>query len=406
MKLKNFDILIFIPVMLLLSSQTIGEHLYISHFILLILLLGAFFKALINRKLALPAVFTAWTLLFIASIIFSLWANSDFQALKYSSQILVFYCAVFFSFFRLTNYGEIRSLLHALSIGLGFNAIAGAIQTFIWIAENGFVLIAAGDWFRVKGLCGSPTDYVMQLIAGFFLSEFFSNRFVRSFVKTFYVVLLALSMSRSALLVLILTSIIYIFGLNFNRYRILSISAIISAIISAFILSDADPLILQRIMDIGDNDLNSRRFVVIDDVIQKSFSGFWVSMFGNGYGTYQFYNPIADEVFTNTHNIYLHILYSGGVIGLGSFLATFIVLFVYAMKFRIAMLRQPISSELQRFSFASLILFFSVLLIGNVETNIASVGTGWLVGMIFGIPLVIRRVSRQYYSVLKPEVAA
>jgi O-antigen ligase len=286
-------------------------------------------------------------------------------------------------------------LITALSLGLLFNAVAGLFQTINWIMINGLVLVSDGEWFRVKGLCGSPADYVMQLITGLFLTSFIDKAFYRNTLKFIYIFLLVLSMSRSAIVVILMLILLYLFNSKFKINMINVMKTIFASIILGIIvyLLDADFIIYQRIMDIGSGDLNNRRLVVIDDALSKSFSNYLTTLIGNGYGSYLFYNPYADEYFTNIHNIYIHILYSSGMFGMISFL----LLLIYIISNMIYIKEHIVRFYNRKFFYLSnnLIIFYvSVLLIGLVETNITSVSTGWLVGIIFGIPVVISRIIK------------
>ncbi len=373
------------------GSIRLFDGIYAHHLILLLLLVMSIVHLSSKGRLALPSRFSFYFLLFILSVLGSFFANADREAIRLTSQMLIFYFGVFLTYFTVDKQKDLVRLLEVINAGLAINAFAGLLQSLTWIIDYGFVLIADGKWFRVTGLCVSPADYVMQLVVGLLLTDTLVNSKFRNFLKLNYVTLLLISMSRAAMVVLAIIGLIYL--LRHMRDR----NVLISSLALCFVLSivvyatDFGYLILSRFIDVGNFDFNVKRFTVYEDVLSKIRTDSFSILIGNGYGTYSFYHPIDEALYDNTHNLYLHLLYSSGLVGLTAFTISAGYLAISSYKSWRASLELSAAVKEYSYGWPLVILHVCVWSIAFVETNIPGVGNGWLLGSVFGVSLVISR---------------
>ena len=376
--------------MFVTGNVKIGEKFYLHHVILLVLVILALLSQLLKGKLTIPERFNLCFLFFLASTSLTFFSNVEVSAFRSYSQLIIFFLGIFLTYLCITNRDDYRHWLHVIILGCATNAVVGLYQSFAWIKENGFVLIADGQWFRVKGLCVSPADYALQLIVGLILSSTIKSRAWRGGGQVTYIVLMLLSMSRSAFVTLVLLGVVTAFGMQ-SKKRIFQFSllGLVLMFMGGFYMFDDNP-VFQRFIDIGNMDMNLKRIVVFQDVKDKILSGVNVFLFGNGFGTYSFFHPIDLEVYDNPHNIFLHIFYSAGLMGFIAFLLCVAALITSCYSlWRVSDSRQ----EMKTFLGAILCLHMCVWIIGLVEQNISGVGAGWLIGAIFGAPLVLRKMA-------------
>ena len=56
-------------------------------------------------------------------------------------------------------------------------------------------------------------------------------------------------------------------------------------------------MVQERIFEISNADINIHRFLIYSDVLNKYFDSFTNILFGAGFGTYLFENPIDNQIF-------------------------------------------------------------------------------------------------------------
>ena len=380
---------IALPLMFALGQWQLVEKVYFAHVALLFLLIVGSLAHCANTAFTLPKSLIGWSLIFVLSTIFATWSALNLEALRASTQLLLFVLSVMLPSLLVLDEQSIFALLYAILAGAAFNAVAGLVQSVIWISNYGFVLIAEGEWFRVTGVAVTPTDYVMQLIIGLALSGMLTNLKLRNLARSLFIVCLLFSNSRSALIVLVFFGF-YQFSSAGLRTIFLTATLIFIALMLSSI-SDAGQLVLSRFADIFNFDFNVKRVVTFENISQRIFAETEHLLIGHGYGMYEFFHPIDLEVYNNPHNIYLYVLFSGGVLGF----VTFFGLIAYLLQ-ATRNLKQLAKNSPQLTCLARSINFLhiNVLLIGLVETNIVGIGSGWTTGMCFGCALAANRFIR------------
>jgi len=381
---------IAVPLMFVLGQWQIIDKVYFAHLALLFLLVIGGLANGASAVFTLPKLLVGWSLSFILSTIFAASSAFNLEALKASTQLLLFILSVLLPCLLVLGERSIVALLYAMLAGASLNAIAGLVQSAIWVKDYGFVLIAEGEWFRVKGTAVSPADYGQLLIVGLALSGLLTNMKFRNLTRLLFLVCLLFSNSRSALIVLVIYGF---YQLGIPRLRSVVVTTIlIFVIVLVSSMSDAGQLVISRFEDIFNYDFNIKRVITFENVLHRIFAEPEHLLVGHGYGQYVFFHPIDLEDYDNPHNIYLHVLFSGGVLGFVTFFGLIAYLWHAIQNLKRHTNKSP---HMARFSRDIEFLFLSVLFIGLVETNIAGIGSGWTAGMCFGCVVASNRVIRR-----------
>lgn len=387
---------------LALIAMTIGHSIrvfdsfYLSHVLLISLFIYCLFKAVTlpsNRKH--PKWFLALIYVQTMLILISLYMGNEINNVKQVAQLLLLFVGFFvgYSLCRIRA-GNLELVLETLLLAFLLNAAIGLFQSVSWIVEHGFIFVSGNEWFRVKGINMSPSDYVSHLFMGFFLLMALPKIKYRKYYILIFLALLAISMSRSAIIILIYISALFFWRLSMaKKVAVSSVVAIFGLSLSS--LNVENLLLVERVADIANYDFNIKRIMVYQDVLEKTFGSLPAIFFGSGYGSYAFFHPLEGEWYNNIHSVYLSYLYGGGLIGLLFFLILIILAFVpfssishktyiqYSRKKSI----QPIWLKY---------MLISILIVALVESNLLGVGTGWLVGYLLGIVYFIKNNSRSY----------
>lgn len=374
----------------------ISNILHNNHILLLFLTIFTTIYCLLNSgKLKFPKVIIVIFLFYFLSAISSYY-NNVFDIEKYG-QYFFFFLPIIFVFFFFKKFHDIKLFLGVILIYLLFNGLVGLYDTFQWIYWNGFnygwqeycyfnyncPYIGEGKIaFRVTGLAYSAISYVMLLAIGLTVSDMKITNY-SSIFKYFFIVMLILSFSRSAyvlLLVYFLISTLFFTKLrNFFRLEKVYIFFTIFILITPFIY-----LILDRFLDIFNLNYNIIRISIFNHALVEAFDNIKSIILGNGFSNFEFvYN---NKIYLNTHNIFLDILHSNGILGLLIF--TYIILYLFAKTFpsnqsNTSLDRQTILSKI-------FILHFIVWTSCLVENTILGVEVGWIIGFLFSIPLFLK----------------
>lgn len=377
-----------IPLIFVLGQLQLAEKVYFPHVALLLLGTAALMSN--GRNIRLPMMLVVWILLFLVSTGISTAFALELEAIRASTQLILFSLAVVLPLLFVDNERLLHSLLLALLIGATLNAVTGVVQSADWIANYGFVLIADGEWFRVKGLAVSPADYIMQLVIGLSLCEMVKNKSLRKWSRNFFVICLLFSNSRIALIILALYAVKALWRAG-NRAIVRA--AIAFAIALPFFFASAPgELVADRIFDIINPEYNIKRMVTFEYVAQRIFADPLHFFVGHGYGTFIFFHPIDLEDYNNTHNIYLHLLFSGGVLGFVTFFGMLTYIVRNAMRFARITANHPCFADCAQ---GIVFLCLVVLVGGLVETNLVGIGSGVTVGLCLGCALAGNRIFRR-----------
>lgn len=374
----------------LTGTFRIAGKLYVSHLIFFALTGIALLNRLIQGRIGLPKDLFILFGLFVTALVGTLYLNANGEAARYAAQLMIFYVAIFFPYLSFVEPSQIRNWFFFTNLGCAFNALAGLIQSVLWIQSNGFVFLANGKFFRVMGLCTSPADYAMGLMVGLYMANFIPRPRLRVFALSGYGFLLLASMSRSALVILFLALAMHFLSGIKEKSRLRGYLLGGACVLAALIYTGAFEVVWSRIGDIGNMNYNIKRLVTYQDVITKVFSGVTSTLFGNGFGTYSFYHPVDMMWYDNPHNVYLYLLYCMGLIGT--------VIFFGGMAFLIAKSASILSRLRENPRARSMITMVLLIhlctwLVAMVETNISGIGSCWLLGSLFGIPLAIGRAE-------------
>jgi len=390
-----------IPLSFVLGQLQLVDKVYFPHVAMISLGIAALMAN--GMKTRLPTVLVLWLLIFLASTVISTALAPELEAVRASTQLILFSLAVVIPLLLVNEERLLHSLMLALLLGATINAVAGVLQSASWIANYGFVLIADGEWFRVKGFAVSPADYVMQLVVGLSLCEMLKNQRLHKWSRNLFVICLLFSNSRTALVILALYVVRALWRAG---SRTIVRSAIAFAIALPFVLASAPgELVADRVFDIFNPGYNIKRMVTFDYVVQQILADPLHFLIGHGYGTFAFFHPIDLEDYNNTHNMYLHILFSGGVLGFVAFFGMLTYIIRDALKFaRTTEKNARFASGAQGIVFLCLV----VLVGGFVETNLVGVGSGTTVGLCLGCALAGNRIFRRdrySHSSVKAHVA-
>jgi len=386
-----------IPFMFVLGQWQLIEKIYFPHASILFLLILCVLTNGVSASHTLPKSFLGWTLFYLLTTILTTWITFDLEALRASTQLLLFIFSVMLPCLLLSDEKSIISFLYAMLVGATCNAITGIVQSAIWISNYGIVLTANGEWFRVIGNSLTPIDYIMQLLIGFALCELLKNVQLRYLARSFFGVCLLFSNSRSALIVLVFF-IIYRFSSTSLKTAVLYAS-LLSLILLLGVLSDAGQLVFSRFLDVFNFDFNIKRMITFENVLLRIFTEMEYIILGHGYGKYEFFHPIDLDIYNNPHNIYLYVLFSGGILGFVSFFGLIVYLALAIQKLK---RRAKDSLHIYHLAWSIEFLFIAALLIGLVETNIIGIGASWTLGLCFGCVLATNRaiLHRQLITVL------
>lgn len=379
-----------LPLMFIFGRWEPSEKIYFPHLALIFLIIAAVLVNSLKRRSSVPKTLIVVALVFTLSTIFSSANALDLEALPAATQLLLFVLALFLPCLLVNDENSLRSFVLALLTGALTNAIAGLVQSGFWIASNGFVLIADGQWFRVTGLALTPADYVFQLTIGLVLTEALDRGRSRVLTQALFWVCLLISNSRAALIILMLYSSFAL--VRASKPIFLRLVVALSLIVSLAATSSFGRLIIERATDIFNYDFNEKRFITFENAIQQITSDGYHFLIGHGYGAYRFDHPIDNMIYNNTHNIYLHLLFSGGIIGFISFCS--IIFYLYL---RINWTRNNIrnNSLIERSAHGNMFLLFVIIISGLVETTLVGVGSGWSAGLCLGCGLAAYRLSRR-----------
>jgi O-antigen ligase len=371
-----------LPTVLLISfilgNFEVIDRVYLPHLLLVFLLFLLAFGNY-NRFRISFRIIILFSLFLLSTLVSTLMASS-IGALIASTQLILFVFAILVPILYVKNLRRFKTLTFVVFFGALANALVGIIQSVDWISKYGFVLIAEGSWFRVQGLTVSPADYVMQLVVGLVFSEIVGNVKLRKLSVGIFITCLIFSNSRTALIVIVL----YILRSLVVSKRGAVVFSILSFTFTYFFIFYTMPgeLVLNRFLDIVNPDYNIKRLVTFEFVIQSIISGPLELLIGHGYGTFEFFNPIENENYNNTHNMYLHLFYSGGLFG---FLTFYTFLFYVYIKARTFKNRSLFFQDFTRLSRGMLFFMWIVLIGGMVETNLVGINSGYITGLAFGI---------------------
>jgi O-antigen ligase len=387
---------VLVPLMFGLGQLQLADKVYFPHVALILLGVSSLVTRGMNARL--PKAILGWLLLFLVATVFSTALVLELEALRASTQLMIFALAVILPTLLANDERSLRSLMLALLAGATINAVVGVVQSANWIANYGFVLIAEGEWFRVKGAAVTPVDYVMQLVIGLSLCELMKNQKLRNWGRRLFIVSLLFSNSRTALVILAL------FGLRAlwlaGRGSIARAAIAFAIVIPVAMATAPGELVADRIADIFNPNFNIKRMVTYEYVIQRIFDAPEHLFLGHGYGTFTFYHPLDLEVYNNTHNMYLHVLFSGGVLGFVAFFGFLAYNIRYAFKFaRITADRPLLASGAQGVLFLCLV----ILIGGLVETNLVGIGSGSTAGLCLGCALSGNRILRRNRHLMPSE---
>lgn len=385
-------ILIFaaLPLMFALGGWQIVEQVYFPHVALLLLLMLSILTHGLRARTTIPKPLMVWTLLFVMSTGISSVMVADPTALQSVAPLLLFVLAVILPCLLVHDERRLCMLIFALLTGAAINAIAGVLQSAFWIATNGFALIADDKWFRVIGTAVTPADYVMQLSVGLVLSELLAGVSLRNFARALFGVCLLFSNSRTALVILALYGV-WAFWRGSPGGLIRGGAALVVALLLTA-ASGPGELVVDRIFDIFNYGYNIKRLVTFENVLSRIFGDPVTFLVGHGYGTFEFFHPIDLETYNNTHNIYLHVLFSGGLVGFVCFFSLIAYLGLTARSFARRAENYP---QFKGLANGILLLWLLVLVVGLVETNLVGIGTGWTTGLCLGCALAADRILRR-----------
>jgi hypothetical protein len=382
----NLFIYLLVILLFVFGRLELFDRLYFPHFTLVCLL---FFVCVYRfKKILLDLNFIVLFSFFLFSTFITSMVAFELKSTIAATQLILFVAAVFVPYLYVNNQRTLILFARAVFIGVLLNALMGLVQSILWISKYGFVLIAEGEWFRVKGFALSPADYVMQLIVGLFIGEGLPNRLLRGSSKLIFVVCLLLSNSRTALVVLALLIVRSISKLE--KQTLFKLLILTVVLVVSFNDNPALLLIEDRFMDIFNPDYNIKRIVTFEYVAERIFSDPIHFLIGHGYGTFIFFNPIELEDYNNTHNMYLHLFYSGGILGFLSFYGIYIFLISKIYFFYRGTIKY---SVLNIISSGLLYLMLVVSIIGLVETNLVGVGSSIAIGLSLGIGFSGYRIS-------------
>jgi len=347
----------------------------------LIFLFSMIFIFVIKMKNINPNYLYFLFLLLVAVVI----QNLNINGLRSITHLYIFLVGPFITLLFINNENKLNQLIYSINVGCLIIGVISLFQIIQWIESNGFSYVAGTEFFRINGLSTSPTDLVTQLTIGLAFSCTFKGQYIRPIIYVFYILLMFFTMSRSAIVVL---GIFLVNELFLEKEYFIKKLLFLLIILLLIISSPLWPLIELRIFDIGDQNINIHRYVVYIDVFNKSIDNIYNLLLGWGFGTYEFNHPIANEIYDNPHNIFLYILYSSGLVGL--FL--FFLYILYLLKCNYNCWDSVGDQRLKKLLRMIFVLQLSTWAVGMVETNILGIGAGWILGLIFGIPLAINQI--------------
>lgn len=366
---------------ILTSPIKLDTHLYLQHCVLAVFVALNLAYVIIRGRLS-SHIFNKWNILGLVLVATSVLPGLLRMPINLQTTQII-QLALFYTFLQigLILQPSTTKIIHQfLFSALIINAAFGAIQSINWIREKGFVLFSGQDWFRVKGLAVSPADYVSLLMLGLALSQcVMHSRLMRRAAALVFIGLLVISMSRSGIVVAILFAVLATRNvlLSGQWLKIIIILFAIPVIINHL----GDNLIIDRISAITNIDWNIRRFVVFSDVITKVSASPGSFVFGNGYGTYSFFHPIDLEVYDNPHNMYLAMLYGGGIIGLIGHLT---LMFSLLKIRRGRCVLSENANQRALFGDMGAFVWLCITVVGLVETNLLWVSAGWVTAIVIG----------------------
>lgn len=328
-------------VLVFFSVASIYSGLEMVFFPALVLMCALMFY---QRRLAGFCTLNCFYLIFSVYVIYSiLWTYNSGDGVKASFYVFFLYLTVFF--------------LVALIAGRLLN-----IKVFLWFCILGFLVVnvrnilsPAEEIYRLGGVAGQPNTLGLISSAGAILSFFYFSLFSRQCSRIEKVILvctftlsiyfLVRSGSRGAFISLVVPIILY--SLRFKyllrpRHLVFILSAVVLA--AAFIIKFSDAPLLSRLLLLPNAlgiDLATGASVGQDYKNSADSSRVWIAelaltkfmdrpILGHGVGSFGYMSE-----FSYTHNAYLEMIFTLGIVGMLLFYGPLVYMFLYSFSSRV-----------------------------------------------------------------------
>ena len=143
-------------------------------------------------------------------------------------------------------------------------------------------------------------------------------------------------------------------------------------------------LIFDRFMDIFNINFNIIRLSIFNHAILEVINNTTSLILGNGFGNFDF--TFDNKSYLNTHNIFLDILHSNGILGLLIFIYLISYLFIKTLPSKYNNFYPDQNIIINKICILHFMVWTSCL----VENTILGVEIGWIIGFLFSIPLFLK----------------
>lgn len=322
-------------------------NLYLSIVVILINFFGLFLftkgKIILNQEVLFALfVFLITLIVTVLNVIYSdqdLIKSQITNTVIYFQIVLVFILAMYF--YTRINYNYFIELFLVI--------VFFAVLRVIIEEPNHILMLSTKREERIEALfIGGVNNFAMILGMAFVISFFSIKKKLKRIVFClFFMTMIVLTMSRGALLGVILTLFITSFyDVDRKTFKQLIKYTLYSLIIGFMFLLATDNMnmLIDKIEDRffsyftgkkSTNDFFSGRGDLITDVFNRlNDSSVFQILFGHGNGGIDFYDSVSNQHFETSHNILIDILYKNGIILLGIYILLFIYILLLFLKKR------------------------------------------------------------------------
>jgi O-antigen ligase len=331
----RYYLCLFVMAFIPLEAVTISDDLEISYgrIAYIFLLLLALFKPslFIPSKKSFIVVLTVFTVYCWISIIWSSYPGVTFfvclKLVQYLSIVILFHNLI-----KTPN--QILGLFTSYLIG-AFYIIIKTIVDFFTI---GRAFLESSSVYRTEAF-GNPNENAFMIIFGiiiiFLISRHSSNRIINNFISPLYIALATVAIlctgSRSGFIMLLIFILAYSW-IKIRKFSIISILKIglVTLILFAVLIDYFPTESIVRLLTISDSLKNmelSHRETIWSNALKMINSSDHNILLGSGWGTFQDNYKHSFRIYYGSHNFYLNILYTTGLIGCAIVVTYLITLF-------------------------------------------------------------------------------
>ncbi|WP_438426174.1 O-antigen ligase family protein [Aquimarina macrocephali] len=259
-------------------------------------------------------------------------------------------------------------------------AFVSTLRVFIEEPDHVFMLSTAANE-RIEALfIGGVNNFALIVGLAFLISFFYiKNKTLRICLSLYWLIIVILTMSRGALLGLIITLFITsIYDTNRKTLRLLIRYSLLLMLLGilALILTGKMDLIIDKVEDRFfsvfngktklDDFFSGRGALLIDIFSRMSDSSIFQILFGHGNGGIDFYNTATKQDYETSHNILIDIFYRNGLF--------FFILYLMMIWYLLLLFLQRRSRD-KLAIFGTFVFFHLELLVNPI---LFAAQTGWL----------------------------